>query len=757
MGRTRQQPTELPPERLSAQQMDVLVRSLNVLPALPRVAATGMQAATRLTTDHPDTARPALAELVSLDPCLASAVLKTAAAAPGASPSTGSISLAIGRLSDDRLQAALLATPLLDLPENDTEPGLVALWEHCVAVALAAEMLAEHCEGGVDPATARVAGLLHDLGKIAFIVSLPKSFLRAWQGSTTQHGNLADYERRILGTDHSVFGRRLAEHWGLHKMLQDVIWLHMQPAEAIPDSLPHRRLIQLVGLADTVARQQRLGASGNYTYPRPADQTARQLGLPEDMLPTLIADLPALVEEALGKLGLRGHQDPMQLARTLMEANAEMGRLNETLRTRGDRLAYQAEALQQIRHFTAVLPSEATIADSLVYIGNTMAAARAERDDHGVDVVAYSLDPDGREMLAVHCNGQDRSEWRTIACNDDVDTDDTSTDEQPATDAMEKLLPDPGALADWVDVTRMLHRPLVSAGRWVGGLIYPPSPEPGEENGDTGRALCESMSMALAVIQGRSNAMMLSEQLAGASQVLAETQDVIAEIKTMAAVEQMAAGAAHEMNNPLAVIAGRAQLMGERAQSEDEKRTWRIISDQAQRVSDIISELMDYAAPQRPRPMEVEVQELLREAVESFSDSPQAASVFIDIKDGEPMPPVWADPDQIHTVLMELITNGAEAAGERPQVWLHAESDDLHDAVRLTVRDNGEGMDDQTLSRACMPFFSAKEAGRRRGLGLPKAKRMVEINGGKLWIDSRPGRGTSVHIRLPASRGTGGG
>lgn len=121
------------------------------------------------------------------------------------------------------------------------------------------------------------------------------------------------------------------------------------------------------------------------------------------------------------------------------------------------------------------------------------------------------------------------------------------------------------------------------------------------------------------------------------------------------------------------------------------------------------------------------------------------------------MPPVWADPDQIHTVLMELITNGAEAAGERPQVWLHAESDDLHDAVRLTVRDNGEGMDDQTLSRACMPFFSAKEAGRRRGLGLPKAKRMVEINGGKLWIDSRPGRGTSVHIRLPASRGTGGG
>ncbi|MFP4053545.1 MAG: HDOD domain-containing protein, partial [Phycisphaerae bacterium] len=644
MGRTTEQSTDLSSERFSAQQMEVLVQSLQHLPALPQVAANGMQAATRLTTDHPDTARAALAELVSLDPCLASAVLRTAATSTPEPSTNGSVAAAVSRLSDDRLQATLLAMPVLDLPDSDSaEPALGGLWEHSVAVALAAEMLAEYCEGGVDPATARLAGLLHDLGKIAFIASLPKSFLRAWQGSTTQHGNLADYERQVLGTDHTVFGRRLAEHWGFSKPLRDVIWLHMQPAEAIPDAVPHRRLIQLVGLADTVARQQRLGTSGNYTYPRSADQTARQLGLADDILPTLLRDLPGRFEEALTRLGLRGNQDPMQLVRTLMDANAELGRLNESLRTRSDRLASQAEALRQIRQFATVLPTEATIADSLVYIGNTMAGARAERDEHGVDVVAYSLDPDGREMLAVHCNGQDRSEWRTLACCDEVDTTDTSTDEQPATTVLEKLLPDPGSLADWIDVSRMLHRPLVSAGRWIGGLIYPPSPEPGQEDDDRGRALCESMSMALAVIQGRSNAMMLSEQLAGASQVLAETQDVIAEIKTMATIEQMAAGAAHEMNNPLAVIAGRAQLMSERAQSDDEKRTWDIISDQAQRVSDIISELMDYAAPDRPTPREVDVRRLMEEAMERFSDSAQAASIFLDSKDEEPMPPVWVD------------------------------------------------------------------------------------------------------------------
>jgi signal transduction histidine kinase len=74
-------------------------------------------------------------------------------------------------------------------------------------------------------------------------------------------------------------------------------------------------------------------------------------------------------------------------------------------------------------------------------------------------------------------------------------------------------------------------------------------------------------------------------------------------------------------------------------------------------------------------------------------------------------------------------------------------------AVILTVGDDGAGMDEATAARACTPFFSAQSAGRRRGLGLPKAKRYVENNGGKMWINSQVGRGTTVWIRLPGARG----
>ena len=71
----------------------------------------------------------------------------------------------------------------------------------------------------------------------------------------------------------------------------------------------------------------------------------------------------------------------------------------------------------------------------------------------------------------------------------------------------------------------------------------------------------------------------------------------------------------------------------------------------------------------------------------------------------------------------------------------------------MTVRDTGPGMDARTLDSAFTPFFSAQRAGRRRGLGLPRAKRYVENNGGRIWIRTRPGEGTTVYVQLPRLRG----
>ena len=112
---------------------------------------------------------------------------------------------------------------------------------------------------------------------------------------------------------------------------------------------------------------------------------------------------------------------------------------------------------------------------------------------------------------------------------------------------------------------------------------------------------------------------------------------------------------------------------------------------------------------------------------------------------------IRADRDQVLAALLEAVVNAANAANaaDAPmRVVLSAAT--AGQAVRLTVRDDGPGMDPPTLQRAFTPFFSQQRAGRRRGLGLPKARRWIQNNGGRMWIRSRPGRGTCVVCELPA-------
>jgi signal transduction histidine kinase len=101
--------------------------------------------------------------------------------------------------------------------------------------------------------------------------------------------------------------------------------------------------------------------------------------------------------------------------------------------------------------------------------------------------------------------------------------------------------------------------------------------------------------------------------------------------------------------------------------------------------------------------------------------------------------------------LSELIGNALQAIEPgKGLVEIHAGYDAGSSQVVLTISDNGCGMDEQTLKRAFDPFFSAKPAGRRRGMGLAKALRWIEASGGSIRLESRPGQGTRAIILLPA-------
>jgi hypothetical protein len=115
---------------------------------------------------------------------------------------------------------------------------------------------------------------------------------------------------------------------------------------------------------------------------------------------------------------------------------------------------------------------------------------------------------------------------------------------------------------------------------------------------------------------------------------------------------------------------------------------------------------------------------------------------------------VMVDPKQVAAALSEVLNNAIAATDPvSGNVSIHAAYDPYSSRVALTISDNGCGMDQETLKRAFDPFFSSKPAGRRRGLGLPKALRWVEASGGSMRLESRPEQGTRTLILLPAVGG----
>ena len=144
-------------------------------------------------------------------------------------------------------------------------------WKHCIAVACCAELLAtsgsQTTPADRDVAsTAFICGLLHDLGKIALDAMLPKSYSRVIEASEMLRGNIADVERSVIGLDHMVVGKRLAERWHLPAVIRDCAWLHGQLPRALPATVQHPRVVCLVALADDFVREQHLGYSGNYSF-----------------------------------------------------------------------------------------------------------------------------------------------------------------------------------------------------------------------------------------------------------------------------------------------------------------------------------------------------------------------------------------------------------------------------------------------------------------------------------------------------------
>jgi two-component system sensor histidine kinase PilS (NtrC family) len=226
---------------------------------------------------------------------------------------------------------------------------------------------------------------------------------------------------------------------------------------------------------------------------------------------------------------------------------------------------------------------------------------------------------------------------------------------------------------------------------------------------------------------------------------LRDMERVLRRNERLAALGTLAASVAHEVRNPLAAIAGCAELL-EPDVNEEDKRLIKVIRSESARLADIVTDLLDYARPRKLERHKIEFGRALIELADSFRADPSNANIDLRVNVPKQPVPVELDISQITQVLWNLVRNGSEAMDGSGRLDIDLEELD-RDIIRIRVHDRGQGIAPADLDRVFEPFFSTKSGG--TGIGLALVHRIVDEHGGKIDVKSTVGEGTVFTIELP--------
>jgi two-component system NtrC family sensor kinase len=237
----------------------------------------------------------------------------------------------------------------------------------------------------------------------------------------------------------------------------------------------------------------------------------------------------------------------------------------------------------------------------------------------------------------------------------------------------------------------------------------------------------------------------LAQQFNAMTASLKEHQAKLLQSEKLAGVGRLAAGVAHEINNPLGVILGYVRLMRKRADAAADEDL-AVIEEETLRCKEIVAALLDLARPQQAGSDPIELRELCEAVVARLAEAKLLDGVRVEI-DGAAS--TLGHPSRLQEVLVNLIRNAAEAAGPGGRVTIAVEQGAAEALV--AVRDTGRGLDATARDRLFEPFFTTKDRG--TGLGLALSRAIARAHGGDIEASNGPGSGAVFTLRLPLPEG----
>jgi two-component system NtrC family sensor kinase len=248
----------------------------------------------------------------------------------------------------------------------------------------------------------------------------------------------------------------------------------------------------------------------------------------------------------------------------------------------------------------------------------------------------------------------------------------------------------------------------------------------------------------------------LAESFNEMTQKLAEAQAQIYQSSKLASLGRLAAGVAHEINNPLTGVLTYSSFLLKRTEDPEIREDLETIVRETKRCRGIVHGLLDFSRQAPVNKLAVDINTVIERSIEIVDNQLRVGNVSATTTLQEDLPPVTADPNQLTQVLINLLVNSADAIGEGGGdifVSTSVDDDDESPTVVIKVSDTGGGITDEHLPQVFEPFFTTK-GNKGTGLGLAVVWGIIKEHGGDIRVDSKETLGTTFTIRLPASAGT---
>ena len=239
-------------------------------------------------------------------------------------------------------------------------------------------------------------------------------------------------------------------------------------------------------------------------------------------------------------------------------------------------------------------------------------------------------------------------------------------------------------------------------------------------------------------------------QLAQSHKELSATQQQLIQSEKMASVGQLAAGVAHEVNNPLGTILLYSHMILEKLADKDARREeLEIIAKEATRCRDIVRGLLDFARQRKLQIENINLNDILSEVLTLASKQPSFQKVEISEALEPSLPLISGDPVQLKEVFLNIVSNAGEAMPEGGKMMVSSRFNNGGGNVEVAIRDTGLGIPAENLNKIFMPFFTTKKIGQGTGLGLAIAYGIVKMHRGSIDVESKPNGGTTFVVKLP--------